>query len=146
MDAAWKRADQRTALYRLFNKGGELIYVGITYDPAVRWYQHGRDKSWWPEVVEKSVEWFPNRQLALDQEAEVISSLSPRYNTAEHRPAKVRRSAPSSGKNRGGRPKVGVLTNTAYPRDLIARIDAAATKEGLSRAAWLRKVAEEAVS
>jgi hypothetical protein len=47
---------------------------------------------------------------------------------------------------RGGRPAVGPTINVAYPRELLDKIEAAAKKAGLSRAAWLRKVAEDAVS
>jgi predicted GIY-YIG superfamily endonuclease len=146
MDAARARAGQQTALYRLFNQNHELIYVGISYDPEIRWYQHGRDKPWWPKVASKTVEWHANRDLALREELQVISSDAPRYNTEQPRPRKARRPVPADGKNRGGRPKVGTLTNTAYPRELITRIDAAAKAAGLSRAAWLRQIAEAAVA
>lgn len=47
---------------------------------------------------------------------------------------------------KGGRPAIGPTINVAYPRELLDKIEAAAKKEGLSRAAWLRKVAEDAVS
>lgn len=46
----------------------------------------------------------------------------------------------------GGRPAIGPTINVAYPRELLDKIEAAADKAGLSRAAWLRKVAEEAVA
>lgn len=47
---------------------------------------------------------------------------------------------------KGGRPAVGPTINVAYPRDLLDKIEAAADKAGLSRAAWLRKIAEDAVT
>lgn len=46
----------------------------------------------------------------------------------------------------GGRPAIGPTINVAYPRELLDRIEAAADRDGLSRAAWLRKVAEDAVA
>jgi hypothetical protein len=46
----------------------------------------------------------------------------------------------------GGRPSIGPTINVAYPRDLIDKIDAAASKAELSRAAFLRKIAEDAVA
>lgn len=46
----------------------------------------------------------------------------------------------------GGRPAIGPTINVAYPRDLLDKIEAAAKEAGMSRAAWLRKVAEDAVS
>ncbi|MFF0166769.1 type II toxin-antitoxin system HicB family antitoxin [Streptomyces prasinus] len=48
--------------------------------------------------------------------------------------------------SKGGRPAVGPTINVAYPRDLLDKIESAAKTEGLSRAAWLRKVAEKAVA
>lgn len=44
-----------------------------------------------------------------------------------------------------GRPAVGTPINVAYPKDLLDRIEAAAKAEGLTRAAWLRKAAEQAL-
>jgi hypothetical protein len=48
--------------------------------------------------------------------------------------------------SKGGRPSVGPTINVAYPRDLLDKIEAAADKAGMSRAAWLRKIAEDAVA
>lgn len=45
----------------------------------------------------------------------------------------------------GGRPAVGPTINVAYPSDLRSRIDAAAERSGLTRAAWLRQIAAAAV-
>ena len=47
---------------------------------------------------------------------------------------------------KGGRPAVGPAISVAYPADLLARIDAAASALGITRAAWLRSVAEQALS
>lgn len=46
---------------------------------------------------------------------------------------------------KGGRPAVGPTFNVAFPRDLLDRVDEAAKKSGLTRAAWLRQVAAAAV-
>lgn len=51
-----------------------------------------------------------------------------------------------SGPSKGGRPRVGEPLSVAYPTDLTKRIDAAADRSGLSRAAWLRQIAAAAVS
>jgi len=48
---------------------------------------------------------------------------------------------------KGGRPAIGgPAVNVQYPLDLLKKIDAAAAKAKMSRGAWLRKVAEEAVA
>lgn len=47
-------------------------------------------------------------------------------------------------KPQGGRPAIGPTINVAYPRELLDKIEAAADKAGMSRAAWLRQIAEAA--
>ncbi|MEU1663602.1 GIY-YIG nuclease family protein [Streptomyces sparsogenes] len=69
-----------TALYRLRNQDGELLYVGITDNPERRWKDHAKDKTWWPEVASRSIEWFPNRGHALAAEGKAIRSERPRHN------------------------------------------------------------------
>lgn len=51
-----------------------------------------------------------------------------------------------SGPSKGGRPEVGLPISVAYPKDLLERIGGAADRAGVSRAAWLRQIAEAAVS
>ncbi|MGW7504415.1 hypothetical protein ACWGIR_23180 [Streptomyces albidoflavus] len=45
----------------------------------------------------------------------------------------------------GGRPPIGPAINVAYPQDLLNRVEAAAKREKLSRAEWLRRAAEKAL-
>lgn len=69
-----------TALYRLYAANGDLLYVGIAYDPRVRWAQHRADKAWWPEVYRYALEWHPTRSRALKVEKDVIARERPRHN------------------------------------------------------------------
>lgn len=69
-----------TALYRLHDHSGELLYVGITDCPERRWKDHAKDKPWWPDVNDRSVEWLPDRSHALAAEAAAIRAERPRYN------------------------------------------------------------------
>lgn len=71
--------DHPTALYRFFNADGALLYIGITHDIDQRWRDHAR-KAWWPDVVEKTVDWHETRTLALAAELVAIKSEAPRYN------------------------------------------------------------------
>lgn len=73
--------NERTALYRLFDRKGRLLYVGISNDPEFRWKQHRGDKGWWPQVVGKQVTWYATRVLALQAEALAIRTEDPVYNT-----------------------------------------------------------------
>lgn len=71
---------ERTALYRLYDADGVLIYVGISNNPERRWKSHAQDKPWWPEVVEKKVEWFETRKSAARIETTEIGEEDPRHN------------------------------------------------------------------
>jgi DNA-directed RNA polymerase specialized sigma24 family protein len=73
---------RRTALYRLFDTEGRLLYVGIAFDPADRWRGHASTKSWWHEVARREVEWRDTRSAALRAEAEAILTERPLYNVA----------------------------------------------------------------
>ena len=70
----------RTALYRLFDSRGDLLYIGIAADPERRQKEHAGNKAWWPQVAVHSVEWHDTRDLALAAEARAIQAERPRYN------------------------------------------------------------------
>ncbi|MEU3785236.1 GIY-YIG nuclease family protein [Streptomyces sp900129855] len=75
-------AAERTAVYRLYDEDERLLYVGVASDPRVRFKQHGRDKSWWPRVTAREIEWFDSREEALKVEARVITRELPLHNDA----------------------------------------------------------------
>lgn len=88
--------DVPTALYRLRDRAGRLLYVGITSSPASRMSAHRRSKAWWSEVdtAQTAYEWLPNRPAAERAEVAAIAQESPRYNVADNpaeRPAMVAR-------------------------------------------------------
>ncbi|MGA4875918.1 GIY-YIG nuclease family protein [Streptomyces lydicamycinicus] len=75
--------NERTAVYRLFDSEGRLLYVGISNDPGFRWKQHRGDKQWWQHVADKTVTWYDTRMLALQAEALAIHTEAPMYNTVK---------------------------------------------------------------
>lgn len=75
-----------TALYRLYDTRGALLYVGVTNNPERRFKQHRDSKPWWPQVARKTVEWRPSRVRALAEEAAAITAETPVYNI-DHNPA-----------------------------------------------------------
>lgn len=77
---------KQVGLYRLYNAADQLLYIGITSDPKERWRQHQGDKSWWPEVTRKTIEWIDDRGTALSREASAIKTERPLYN-GTHRSA-----------------------------------------------------------
>lgn len=88
---------RRTALYRLYDSIGRLLYVGITFNPSDRWRGHSGTKSWWKDVTRREIEWHPTRSAAERAEVAAIKGEGPLYNVAEAdgepapAPAKVRR-------------------------------------------------------
>lgn len=70
-----------TALYRLYDADGALLYVGITCDLDQRWKAHAR-KPWWPQVADKQVQWYDNRAQAGKAEVHAIVTEEPRHNIA----------------------------------------------------------------
>lgn len=72
----------RTALYRFFDVGGGLLYVGITKDPKTRFSAHALTKrnTWWPLVASHTVDWFDDRPAAACAEIRAIRTEDPAYN------------------------------------------------------------------
>lgn len=73
---------RRTALYRLFDAQGRLLYVGIAFNPRDRWRGHCSTKSWWQQVDRREVEWHDSRSEAQIAEAAAITEERPLYNIA----------------------------------------------------------------
>ncbi|MFD4912816.1 GIY-YIG nuclease family protein [Streptomyces virginiae] len=69
----------RTALYRLFDADGVLLYIGIASYPEGRWREHAGTKRWWHLVDRKTVDWFDTRVEALAEEARATQEESPQY-------------------------------------------------------------------
>ncbi|MFE3202198.1 GIY-YIG nuclease family protein [Embleya sp. NPDC059237] len=72
----------RTAVYRFFDRGDALIYVGIAANPRRRWADHVSQSPWWDQVVTREVEWFDTRDGAEAAEALTIAHDRPRWNVA----------------------------------------------------------------
>lgn len=70
----------RTALYRLYDEAGVLLYIGISHQPDVRFEQHSKVKEWWPQVARHEVQWFDDRPAAAAAEADAIRSEDPEHN------------------------------------------------------------------
>lgn len=75
----------RVAIYRHFDRNGELLYVGITSDPDRRWQQHLEASVWARFVSDVTVHWLDDRNQARRAERRAIASERPLFNRA--RPA-----------------------------------------------------------
>ena len=66
-------------LYRLFDKEGTLLYIGVTDNLSRRIAEHSR-KPWGPEIADISSELVLGRQKALDREAKTVERERPLHN------------------------------------------------------------------
>jgi predicted GIY-YIG superfamily endonuclease len=82
--------DEPTALYRFYDRGNTLLYVGITVNLARRWEDHATEKSWWPGVARKTVQIYGTRREALAAETIAIIAESPVHNVAGQVPVNDR--------------------------------------------------------
>lgn len=74
--------ETRTALYRFYDSGMGLLYVGITQDPWRRWSQHAREKPWYRQAKHWTVTWYESEPLARLAETQAIKGERPRFNIA----------------------------------------------------------------
>lgn len=95
-----------TALYRLFDKAGVLLYVGIATSPHTRWYAHREEKRWWPQVAREEIEWFPSRTDAKAAEKIAIKAEGPVYNVTH---SATRKRGDAAAENKSKYPPVRTL-------------------------------------
>lgn len=74
-----KMHSEPTAVYRFYDKGDILLYVGISRNPFYRFTQH-HAKDWWCLVDSYDLEWYEDRRTALWVEAAAILNEGPAYN------------------------------------------------------------------
>jgi predicted GIY-YIG superfamily endonuclease len=117
------QSDRATALYRLFNEPGRLLYVGVAYDPEVRLAQHRRRKPWWPEVDEDrtTLAWHPTREAAEAAELIAIRAEEPVYNIVTSDDQGCARFLSRQSGDRWGRPRWADSASD----EAIAKLDAA---------------------
>lgn len=77
------------ALYRFYSDDNTLLYIGITLNPGARWKSHSKDKPWWSEVAQITVETYPTREAVADAERAAIIAEHPRHNVVHNRGTKA---------------------------------------------------------
>lgn len=78
-------------IYAFYDVAGDPLYVGRTYDPAVRWFRHKKKASWWHDAVTVDL-WLvvgPDRQTVDRDICEIekwfIRELDPMHNMTRAR-------------------------------------------------------------
>jgi GIY-YIG catalytic domain len=115
----------RAAVYRLYDAGGALLYIGATSEPGRRFSQHKGTKPWWSDVARHTIEWHETEQDALTAEAGAILAEHPLHN------------------GHPGRPPVGPQRNVRWPDERWEPVARAARKVGMSASEFIRQAAEE---
>lgn len=68
-------------LYRMFDRAGRLLYVGISFNAGERATQHAETKPWWPQVDHIRIEHLEcSREDALRKERWTIYAEKPIHN------------------------------------------------------------------
>lgn len=68
----------KCCLYRIF-AGSDLLYVGISANPAARFMKHKRT-DWWRHATRITFDVFESEWVALDAERAAIKAERPRHN------------------------------------------------------------------
>lgn len=69
-----------TLLYRMWTADRQLLYIGITGNPAERWMRHRRTKPWWPDVALIGHARYTHEWKALHAEVRAIRTERPIHN------------------------------------------------------------------
>ena len=76
---------QETALYRFFDAGNKLLYIGISVRFVSRLEQHESTKEWSDDITFIRIERHPTRELAVCAERKAIIAEKPIHNI-HHQP------------------------------------------------------------
>ena len=72
--------DGQTAVYRIYDSDGSLLYVGMGRNPMGRWSSHAEQHQWWQRAASFRVEWFATRKEAAREELNAIRAEDPECN------------------------------------------------------------------
>lgn len=67
-------------VYRTYDLGGTLLYVGSSFAPEQRYADHENRAPWWPFMVDVRESWFASEGEARAAEREAIATEHPRWN------------------------------------------------------------------
>lgn len=73
------------AIYRLWDRDNQLLYIGCSPNPLSRIHAHTRIKAWATAIASATLEWFDSHEQAKRAEALAIAAELPEWNV-HHRP------------------------------------------------------------
>lgn len=73
-------APNETAVYRFYDDLGDLLYVGVAWNPFKRWATHRRRSGWHGSARRVVVEVYRSEREALRIEREWIRNAEPTWN------------------------------------------------------------------
>ena len=73
-----------TGLYHVYGEADSLLYIGVSKHFGIRWQQHAQKQPWWNERRRMTVDFYDDREEALDAEALAIFAEQPKH-TVMHR-------------------------------------------------------------
>lgn len=73
-------APHECGLYRFYDADGDLLYVGISWNPFTRWGAHRRRAPWWREATRVLVDVYTSERHALRVERGWIRNACPTWN------------------------------------------------------------------
>lgn len=75
----------KQVLYKLYDVGDRVLYIGITDRGPARLVEHYRNKPWFGSVVRVEFERYETRQEVVMAEEKAIKQLRPVYNIVHNR-------------------------------------------------------------
>lgn len=76
-----------TAVYRMYDASGALLYIGQSVNPASRPMQLADHRKWVTNIASITLQWLPTRQDALREEESAIRAERPLHNVTHNRGA-----------------------------------------------------------
>lgn len=73
-----------TALYRHFDKNGQLLYVGVSIQTLLRLMAHRRNSPWFREIARVDIQWYKSKSGAYYAEKRAIQTERPLWNKAHN--------------------------------------------------------------
>jgi predicted GIY-YIG superfamily endonuclease len=80
----------QTALYRHYDAGGRLLYVGISIDPNRRFRKHSYESDWFDRVTTVKIERFATHAEAVAAERVAVRDEKPEHNSIKFQGRKRR--------------------------------------------------------